>query len=374
MCADILRIEGFEGINPQSPLGGADGGKDMLCSKVGMSFVVACYFPHQPLSFSHTRKKFRGDALAARKHGRDGFIFMTNQQLTPGERTELEVIAAKTGSRCLIYGCEHLRIVLDSPEGYGVRLRHLGIGMSSEEQAAYFASSDKNIAAALNVQTRAIDRVAARVDRFARENRRLMGQTVAAVAKAVRANRDEDVAEMLRISAKTIISEAAEDSGPALSANLSTPLLRYVHRLLLPGDVAFAGQYRQTQVWLTDPTGQVNADLECPAWDNVPHLMEELVTDWNSNFSRLEAVKAKGAVTDAMARFFHRMLWIHPFIDGNGRLARSTLALQGRDLLRLREDLRLDRGVAYYVALKSADGGDFSGLGAMIEASIKASR
>jgi Fic family protein len=62
---------------------------------------------------------------------------------------------------------------------------------------------------------------------------------------------------------------------------------------------------------------------------------------------------------------------IHPFIDGDGRLARSLLSLQARDLFQLDEDLLLDRGAAYYKALKLADTGDFIGLEAMIEAAIE---
>ena len=31
MCAELLKIEGYEEIQPQAPLGGPDGRKDILC-------------------------------------------------------------------------------------------------------------------------------------------------------------------------------------------------------------------------------------------------------------------------------------------------------------------------------------------------------
>jgi hypothetical protein len=99
LCADLLRLEGFEGVDPQSPIGGPDGGKDLLCEKGGVTFVAACYFPHEQLVFSASRNKFAADLGSSLKHKRDGFIFMTNQQLSPGERTELEKAAALEGKR-----------------------------------------------------------------------------------------------------------------------------------------------------------------------------------------------------------------------------------------------------------------------------------
>jgi hypothetical protein len=88
------------------------------------------------------KKKFGFDLTAALSRKRDGFIFMTNQQLTPGQRTALEEVARKKGQRCLIHHREYLRVVLDSPQGYGLRLRHVGIPLTSEEQSAFFAAAD----------------------------------------------------------------------------------------------------------------------------------------------------------------------------------------------------------------------------------------
>lgn len=175
---------------------------------------------------------------------------------------------------------------------------------------------------------------------------------------------------MLKASADTLQSDDGSES-PDLSANLSTALLRYVHRLLLPANLSTAGHWRQTQVFLQGSAGAIDERLEFPSWAQVPSLMEELVTNWNSNYSRIDGGDPEGLhPVDAMTSFFHQLLAIHPFIDGNGRLARAILALQARDLFDLDYDILLDQGVAYYDALRAADTGDLSMLHDLIDAAI----
>jgi hypothetical protein len=41
MCAALLHLEGYEDIDPQHPLGGPDGLKDVLCKKAGRTWVAA---------------------------------------------------------------------------------------------------------------------------------------------------------------------------------------------------------------------------------------------------------------------------------------------------------------------------------------------
>jgi fido (protein-threonine AMPylation protein) len=372
MCADILRLEGFLNVDPQSPLGGRDGGKDILCDKDDMAFVAACHFSNSDLSFTATKKKFGTDLTAALGRKRDGFIFMTNQQLTPGERTTLEEIARKKGQRCLIHHREYLRVVLDSPKGYGLRLRHLGISLTADEQAAFFAVADASTAAAMRVHTQAIDRLTGQVARIARAQMGLLVETMAVVVDAVRRDRSAvDIAQMLKRSADAAAKGFYDDPSEALSSRLSVAFVRYVHRLLLPFDSTFAGHFRQTQVWLVDPTGQSNVDLECVSWDKVPGLLRELIENWNRDYPNLVKDRDRLAIA-AMAKFFSSLLAIHPFIDGNGRVGRALLSLQARDLFSLSEDLLLDRGAAYYTALKMADADDYSALETLIEDAIEA--
>lgn len=368
LCADLLRIDAFEDVDPQHPLGGPDGGKDILCSKDGNTFVAAVHFPRNPITFAATTAKCASDLEASLKHNRNGFIFLTNQELTVSERSTLEKMAAGKRKRCLIYHRERLRVMLDSPAGYGLRLRHLGTAMSNEEQAAFFATSSQSFTDALNVQTRAIDSLARRIDRFGQQGLTFIRNTAAVVANAVRGEHTA-VGAMLEAAAATSFKRALEDPKDAVSTHLSAPLLRYVHRLIQAIDPAVAGKFRETQVWLVDPTGNPTPGVESPSWDKVTALVKELLEDWNRDYAGL--LENVDMVIPSIARFFHRLVWIHPFIDGNGRVARAILALQARELLGLLEDPVLDHGAEYYLALREADEGKFERFEALIKTAVK---
>jgi len=350
--------------------GGPDGGKDILCEKRGLRYVAACHFPHGTIKYTSTRKKFRDDLALSLRHARDGFIFMTNQQLTPLQRAELEKEAAKQKKRCLVFHREHLRVVLDSPNGYGVRLRHLNIPLSTEEQFAYFATTNETTASAVAANTRAIERLTDRIERIGNAQMGLALKTTAVIIDAVRGDeRDVDVGAMLQASAAEFTSQMSNSVDDAISARLTPALIRYIHRLTVP-DPKFGGRYRETQVWLADPTGKIREDQECPSFDKVPVLIEELIEDWNRQYPELVEKKGEGAEL-AIAKFMHRLLIIHPFIDGNGRVAGAIAALQARELFGLSEDILLDKGVSYYRALKLADQGDLSELATLVETAIE---
>lgn len=370
LCADLLRIEGFEDVDPQHPLGGPDGGKDILCEKEGNTFVAGVYFPRGQKEFRETKSKYSGDLSSSLKHKRDGFIFLTNQELTVGERTELEKLAAANGKRCLIYHRERLRVMLDGASGFPLRLAHLGVPMSVEEQAAFFSASGQSVTEALKAQTRAIYQLSQKVSRIGLGTMNLIAESQAVVIDAVRdpAKAGTDVERMLKAAAQTAFQRAVENPGEGVSSALTPAILRYFHRLLLPTETSFAGKFRETQVWLVDAHGKTSGRTECPAWDAVPTLIDELLADWTRDYPVL--IGDPEAAISAIARFFHRLTWIHPFVDGNGRLARAMLCLQARELLELSEDPILDRGAAYYSALMNADGDDFEGLEDLISAAV----
>lgn len=367
LCADLLRMDAFDDVDPQHPLGGPDGGKDILCTKDGNTFVAAVHFPRKQITVTAIKKKFTEDLEASRKHDRSGFIFLTNQALTAGERSDLERIAAGKGKRCLIYHGERLRVMLDSPAGYGLRLRHLSVPMSNEEQTAFFAASGQSVTEALKSQTRAIDLLARRIDRFARQGQEFYIHSMAVVASAVRQDRT-NVQAMLEAAAATSFQRAIEDPTESVSSHLTPALLRYVHRLIGPTDPALSGKFRETQVWIANSEGDTNYGPEFPAWDKVPALVDELLAEWNSNFADLADDEDK--VVPAIAKFFRRLIWIHPFVDGNGRLSRAILGLQARELLGLLEDPILDSGAPYYFAVQQALAGDFDALEGLIRDAI----
>ena len=243
--------------------------------------------------------------------------------------------------------------------------------MSLEEQAAFFASSGQSLMETLKAQTRAIEELSRRVMQVGRESIDFVAHSAAVVIDAVRDPNlgRTSVAAMLEAAAATSLNRIDDTIIDDVSASLTPALLRYVHRLIMPTDPAFAGKFRETQVWLVNSLGQPSATPECPAWDKVPKLVDELLERWNREFSGLSE-NTQAAIT-AIARFFQQLVWIHPFVDGNGRLARTIFALQARELFALDADPILDRGAAYYSALKRADADEFGALEALISEAIE---
>jgi hypothetical protein len=141
MCGEISRLEGYAQVSPQSPFGGPDGKKDLLMLKGGQLYVGAAYFPRNDTEFKIIRKKFREDLKGALTHKPYGFVFFTNQRLTPKEKSDLEKWSVGKIQDVVIYSITDLSIILDSATGIGIRFRYLGIAISESEQAAAHESS-----------------------------------------------------------------------------------------------------------------------------------------------------------------------------------------------------------------------------------------
>src|SRR5665811_772581 len=89
MVAKILGIEGYADVDPQCPMGGPDGTKDIVCSKDGKKFIVGCYFPNGQKELSAITDKFSDDYKGVARNKADGFVFVTNQKITPVSYTHL---------------------------------------------------------------------------------------------------------------------------------------------------------------------------------------------------------------------------------------------------------------------------------------------
>jgi hypothetical protein len=127
LAAQILLFDGYEGLDPSHPLGGPDGGKDILCTKDGLHCLAAVYFPKGHQNFRETKKKFRGDLGKAEMQQPpiDRFIFVTNQELRLAEREELAKLARDIDVE--LYHLERITAILDSPGMPAVRSQFLGI-------------------------------------------------------------------------------------------------------------------------------------------------------------------------------------------------------------------------------------------------------
>jgi len=124
------------------------------------------------------------------------------------------------------------------------------------------------------------------------------------------------------------------------------PLLK-LHEIVLEGiEKDFSGRYRPGQVRI------VGANFIPPNSLKVPQLMEDFVIWAKDNAGHINII-------EYVATLHYKFVWIHPFVDGNGRVARLLMNLM---LIRAGYPpaiiLNSDRK-KYYNALSRADRGDF---------------
>lgn len=131
---------------------------------------------------------------------------------------------------------------------------------------------------------------------------------------------------------------------------LSTTDIMDIHALVLQKiEKEYSGRYRSFAVRIQ------GAPFSPPNALKVSELMEELVQWMNHEDLDLHPL-IKATI------YHHRFVWIHPFIDGNGRTVRLTFNLHlMRDGYPPVIILRNDRK-KYYEALNKADQGDYSKL------------
>ena len=129
LAAQILIHEGFQSLDPSHPLGGRDGGKDAIADKHGVRFEMAVYFPRGQQTFNDIRTKFEGDCVGAKQNSAKGIAFVTNQELTLGQRETL-----KTSAEPLVvelYHRDRITTILDTPDMASVRQQFLDIEADS---------------------------------------------------------------------------------------------------------------------------------------------------------------------------------------------------------------------------------------------------
>jgi fido (protein-threonine AMPylation protein) len=352
LCAGLLIVEGFVSVDPQCPLGGPDGLKDVVCQRGALRYIAAAFFPPKANTFAQVQKKFRHDLGGVGKNHASAIIFLTNQKLSPTERLKLQEVARERGTDCVIYHLERIRAVLDAPSGYGLRLEFLKIPMTPEEQAGFLIEWKSDVRDAIRDQT-------ARVDRLAAEMRLLRAETQSALG--------------IKLASPEAMPIALPDTGrESISGRLTLDLLLMIHRAACadscaPGTV---GVLRNVDVWI----GKAGEDrrramFTPPAAAEIGPKLDELLRWWNSSYFDLCSGSEEGKV-DAIARFYHGILYIHPFVDGNGRVARNLLFQQILDLFGPRDSITLDQGVAYYSALQAADKGDLSKLSELVARAV----
>lgn len=356
LCAALIGIDGFGDIEPQAPTGGADGRKDILCSKGGIDYVGAVYFPTSQKSFQAIKKKFLHDLDGTVQHNKNGIVFLTNQRLTVNQRKKLETLAADQRKECLIYNVERLRLLLDSPTGYGIRLEFLKIPMNQDEQFAFFVYSGNTVEQAIANNTIELSRLTSKIDQV------LVDQSfvVQTLQRIDLSKRMDAVPPPTRPDLKPGgIIRADLSVGPVVS-NITPALISTFHRLScyeLPPRMV--GKIRDETVWI----GRASTTIVAGAIDLLPpdQIMGQLTvlcTEWNDGFSELKRATVLMKL-QSISMFHSKFLLIHPYADGNGRVARAILMQQCIDLFGEADMSLMSKGPAYFKALQEADRGNY---------------
>ncbi len=351
LAADILSLEGFKSIDPQAPIGGPDGVKDILCEKDGINMVCGVYFPSTDQAFSSIKEKFENDLEGVHKNKRNGFVFITNQELTIGQREELVALAKNKDYFCEIYHLERLRAILDNPIGYGVRLEYLRITMSEEEQISYFKNRDSQILLQLKANQLGYDRLVQSMERMEEYiTRSSLAEKVGNPRAKFDSLSEEEVKSALKMA----------EMGKAPHGFLSLYLLNIVHRAISLGSglETYSGTIREVNTWITGKSlDKEDAAFIPPSHDKVGDLIQKLIDQWNYNYRALRHGNRE-KIINAIADFHREFLYIHPYIDGNGRVARVLMYHQVGDLLGKRIKMMVPDRKTYYDALQAGHGGN----------------
>jgi|SRR5450432_237566 len=345
MVAKLMDIEGYGEIDPQSPMGGPDGTKDILCYRGGRKYIIGCYFPNGQKEFKEIQDKFNDDIKGVAKNEAQGFVFVTNQKITPGERITL---CQGHNHETIIYHGERVCGILDSPKGYGVRLEYLGIELSKAEQISFLSfhidlkQNFDEIKIALAELNKVTTRLAGEV--YSRDNRNF------------------------KISTLPI-------AGVKFASRLSVEDLLVLHRTILQetqgGEYHSLFGFRNVEVWIGSPgADKQQADFSPVQPFEVPSQTIDLLNWWREEYMNV-VYGADDKKISAIATFHERFLSIHPFLDGNGRVARTLASIQFKDLLD--KDVKFERieRIEYYKSLQTARKGNGKGLNDIFTALIK---
>ncbi len=88
--------------------------------------------------------------------------------------------------------------------------------------------------------------------------------------------------------------------------------IKTIHKIIMNGVISTAGSYRQSQINIQ------GANFIPPTFYDIKDQMKDLVSFINNNPDELRPIELASYV-------HHAISWIHPFDDGNGRIARLLL-------------------------------------------------
>lgn len=124
LAVQVLYQSGYGAIDPSHPLGGPDGTKDAVMQRDGEKWIMAAYFPRGQQSFTTIKAKLASDYLGVSKHKAHGLAFVTNQEISIGDR---RILSEAVSGALDLYHLERVVSILDMPMMASVRMQFLQI-------------------------------------------------------------------------------------------------------------------------------------------------------------------------------------------------------------------------------------------------------
>lgn len=169
--------------------------------------------------------------------------------------------------------------------------------------------------------------------------------------------RTRDVQEVINYRQVMDYLEEWKDKKNQITESMYKKLHKLVVAKILPDNVA--GEYRLKKVVIKDSkTNEIT--FRPPEPDQIPYLMAQFF-NWLSQINKDDL---HPAICAGISHY--ELVRIHPFIDGNGRVARSIatliLYIQGYDIRRFfsLEEYYDKDPLTYYQHLQKAEGGDLT--------------
>jgi fido (protein-threonine AMPylation protein) len=369
MCADILIMQDFESVDPQSPLGGPDGTKDILCKSGGRKYLAAVYFAPLPKTFRNIKSKFQEDYKGVNKNKVDGIIFMTNQKLTPSNKKILQLIATKDKVNCIIHDNEAIRALLDSALGLPIRLLHLKIKLSKVDQISFFSKQQNRLPQLFETYSQGIiSVVSTKIEECCN-------------TKAIDKSKFEDIYAFAQQTIAFIQDSPKKSDKNMIKfpkdleisiQNLNSESLKYIHRaMMFESGIKEIGSFRTHTIWVGAPNSSPEkASYIPPKPELVPQLTEKFLEEWRKDYPNVLISKMKTLKIQRIVKFHNDFLSIHPFLDGNGRVARFLLNQQATELLNIREEVIIEDRPSYYDALTQGQNGNLKPLEKIVTIAI----
>lgn len=140
----------------------------------------------------------------------------------------------------------------------------------------------------------------------------------------------------------------------------------WVQRLVLAGQDVIRYGVRDVDVWLGGSSPETAVFTPLPHAQIINNL-DSLIKRWVDQYETLRGQDNK-IIASALATFHYEFLRIHPFLDGNGRVARALLRQQMVELLDVdAHNIFADNPTEYYESLRAANEDNLKPLIDLIE-------